>query len=508
MREEVVKARNEKRQAEFGQARAEQLAIARGEALYRCQERLADAEQQQVQLADVLKGALNKMGMDMTPSPAPRRHSIEEGVSPFAEDLKGKPEATNNDGFDRIDIPATAGPTQGYIHVYSNEMHNGEDSPPKTRPSTAEILHHPDFPSGHDTSDSSHSSKSRSSTRWKDFSEALAAKQAGGGQQNNERKGIKIAEQLAVDPLPITTWLQSPLAEDDRRHQPAAASSLFKSQKASCSAAAPKFEMTHTELGGSCAASATGHSSHLHSKSHPGIAQKETSAAEVAKRKRRPTRPEGTTAVTDVRAAGWMSPGLDDKGEGGHMKSVLGVADAEQFYLPFSAGLEGNRATRTNFERRQTKEERSHTMPPPPSVYMKKNGEPVPKASDGFIKAGRVEEIAEANDRHHDVRRQRAIERLSQRVNQQVPPEKRVTDPLGLTTRNERRNLSNPKSSNDSSGATTESKSTSSSQSIPGSLRRNAELRMLRERGGLGLGTRPLAAGAAASSGGCTYRPA
>jgi hypothetical protein len=508
LREEVVKAKNEKRQAEFGQARAEQLAIARGEALYRCQERLADAEQQQVQLADVLKGALNKMGMAMTPSPAPRRHSVGEGVSPggdpLVEDLKGKPEATNNDGFDRIDIPAAVGPTQGYIHVYSNEMHTGEGSPPKTRPSTAEILHHPDFPGGHDTSDSSHSSKSRSSTRWKDFSEALAAKQAGGGQQNNERKTV--AEQLAVDPLPITTWLQSPLAEDDLPHQPAAASSLFKSHKASCSAAARKFEGTHTELAGSCAASATGNSSHPDTKLHPGIAQKETSTAEAAKKKRRPTRPEGTTAVADVRAAGWMSPGLDDKGGGGHMKSVLGVADAEQFYLPFSAGLEGNRATTTNFERRQTKQERSHTMPPPPSVYMRKNDDPVPRASDGLIKAGRVEEIAEANDGHRDVRRQRAIERLSQRVNQQVPPEKRVMDPLGLTTRTERRNVSKPKSSNDSSGATSESKSTSSSQSIPGSLRRNAELRMLRERGGLGFGTRPLAAGAAASSGG--YRPA
>lgn len=525
------KAKNEKRQAEFGQARAEQLAIARGEALYRCQERLADAEQQQVQLADVLKGALNKMGMTMTPSPAPRRQSM-EGASPegdqFTKDqeagleplgseliLDGSPDdiarkmQTIYDGYNIDD--AVVDPNQAYVNVYSNEMHNGEGSPPKTRPSTAEVLHHPDLNDRSGASESSLSSKSRNSTRWKDFSEALAAKRAECGQEKNEREN---GEQLAVDPLPIATWLQSPLAEDDPLHHPFVGSSLFKSEKASCSSAAQKPDGVHTEL--HSGSSATGNSSIPERKVHSGITKKEshstttttttTTTSEASKKKRR-SRSEGTLAVPDVRAAGWMSPEIE-KGDGEHMKSVLGVADAEQFYLPFSAGLaEGTMINRA--ERKGTQQVTSSMMPPPPAVSMGKSKiGPQSKAADGYIKAGRLEEIEEVYDEYEyqqeqeeeDIRRQRAIERLSQRVNQQVPPEQRVADPLGLTTKYGRRNFSY---SNYSSRATSESKSTSSSPSLPGSLRRYAELQMLREMGGLG--DRPLAAGAAAASEG--YRP-
>jgi hypothetical protein len=71
MEQELADTKEEKRLAEFAEARAEQLAIARGEALYKCQERLTEAERQQVQLADVLKLTLDKLGMGLTPSPAP-----------------------------------------------------------------------------------------------------------------------------------------------------------------------------------------------------------------------------------------------------------------------------------------------------------------------------------------------------------------------------------------------------------------------------------------------------
>ncbi|KAG7673292.1 hypothetical protein Ndes2526B_g03277 [Nannochloris sp. 'desiccata'] len=71
MEQEIAEVKEDKRLAEFAQARAEQLAIARGEALYKCQERLTEAERQQVQLADVLKLTLDKLGMRLTPSPAP-----------------------------------------------------------------------------------------------------------------------------------------------------------------------------------------------------------------------------------------------------------------------------------------------------------------------------------------------------------------------------------------------------------------------------------------------------
>ena len=69
----LEKVQEDARIAEFAKERAEALATARGQALMKSQNALRDAEEQQVQLSELLRSALEQLGVH---SPE-KRSSIE-----------------------------------------------------------------------------------------------------------------------------------------------------------------------------------------------------------------------------------------------------------------------------------------------------------------------------------------------------------------------------------------------------------------------------------------------
>lgn len=204
MEQELADSKEEKRLAEFAQARAEQLAIARGEALYKCQERLTEAERQQVQLADVLKLTLDKLGMGLTPSPAPTASQIYERSPGQLPNRPAGPLFASAHGLaidtsttmlapkDTTDVAANQDqqysasepdtPLSGFT-VYSNELH---DSPGAAGPRPDSRAHSPTYYPNNNSDNSNdngqHYQKQRqyieksrpsSATKWKDISEVV-----------------------------------------------------------------------------------------------------------------------------------------------------------------------------------------------------------------------------------------------------------------------------------------------------------------------------------------------
>jgi hypothetical protein len=207
MEQELAEAKEEKRLAEFAQARAEQLAIARGEALYKCQERLTEAERQQVQLADVLKLTLDKLGMGLTPSPLPQsEYERSPGQLPdrpagplFASanglavdtDLASVDHQKQQHHSSSASEPDT--PLSGFT-VYSNELH---DSPGAAgRDSRARS---PTYYTNIDNERQQRrqyleSLRPSSATKWKDISEVAAP-------GNNRSSSPDCATPLGAAPL-------------------------------------------------------------------------------------------------------------------------------------------------------------------------------------------------------------------------------------------------------------------------------------------------------------------
>jgi len=74
---ELQKVQEEARIAEFAKEKAEALATARGQALMKCQNALQDAEEQQVQLSELLRSALEQLGVH---SPE-KKESIERKIT-------------------------------------------------------------------------------------------------------------------------------------------------------------------------------------------------------------------------------------------------------------------------------------------------------------------------------------------------------------------------------------------------------------------------------------------
>ena len=496
MAQEVTAVKEAQRQAEFAEAKAEQLAIARGEALYRCQERLTEAQTQQVQLAEILKVTLDKLGMGLTPSPtnslAPRE-LLSPGLladrpagplfPPSSLEIPNGHRTASHSNHSPISESDT--PLSGFT-VYSNDLHDSPQVEAQSRPSH----------SGSERPDSG-----GSSTKWKDISEvatrasptALPIGIASGQvpQQNHTAAGMAAtANQHTLRNHMVKKTNTENMPPPPARCMDASQMDSLVRVGASLASSFPEASITQQVYD-------TLRSLESREKARPkpvaqqpqARTQKTFSATEVPA-VRKPVH-SGLMAGPPKagplsQASGWTSPGIH--GADQQMTSIFNTNGNKAFYTPFSAAAaapssSGGRTSGTTSaapsnetsgrvgqiveSKRVVSQAPGSMHAPPPRKSTFRLGQ-IPQmpvngtnsvassvASDGHPSGGTIKAVmpqqarqAYALPRSEQLhaaleytglpeddkfaRQRRAAERLSQKINSKLPPEYRTADPLGL----------------------------------------------------------------------------
>jgi hypothetical protein len=493
MEQELAEAKEEKRLAEFAQARAEQLAIARGEALYKCQERLTEAEQQQVQLAEVLKLTLDKLGMGLTPSPLPSQeyerspgqlpdrpagplfassngHAIDTSTAMIAASINTTTTelavvGTHHQLNSSSSEPDT--PLSGFT-VYSNELH---DSPTAARGLDSRARS-PTYYNNNEQQQRRQyleSLRPSSATKWKDISEVV------------HRSSPDCATPLGVGaPLVnINNAVASSGLDSDaeagrlaqliiRHLQASQLESLvrFGASLGSPTLASPTMQR---HLVDALRKSRNEERGEYQDRMQQHVMLQAPPMPSVAPIISMPAPPRplmqqqqqyqhlgGNRAGPLSQAAGWASPGLHGS-SAHHIKTVFENVDGgggasggnidnreNEFYKPFSAIAAGPKENLA--EARD-----AIAMPAPPHPHPKKTvfkindtaalpPPPSGKQHTSFVSTSSQGETIKAVMQNHDgvpdddrfARQRRAAERLAAKINSKLPPEYRTADPLGL----------------------------------------------------------------------------
>lgn len=488
MAQDVTAAREAQRKAEFAEAKAEQLAIARGEALYRCQERLTEAQTQQVQLAEILKVTLDKLGMGLTPSPASSVHLRELSPGLLADRPIGPlfpPSILHIPGEHmRSHSPQSQPdtPLSGFT-VYSNDLH---DSPTaESRPSEGN--------SEHPTTDSG-----GSSTKWKDISEVARTSPTSSGQQHRaleaqQNSGARRLASANTVPRMEASQMDSLVRVGASIASSARESSVTQQVYDTLRSIEREMRPVKSQQGATRPAEAG--------------AQRLTNAPAVVSQRRDLPGPGPSRGGPLSQASGWTSPGLN--GASQHMTTVFNSSGDKAFYTPFGAAAPSSSGRTsagppapTSGASDKTRLEENKRMvgsmaaPLPRKSTFKLGqitqvqGPAMSNASgdgQGTIKAIMSPEVRHAYGLHKQpaaleysggvpeddrfARQRRAAERLTQKINSKLPPEYRTADPLLLLGP-----VSRPLSGGMASSGSGGSSCGSARKKAPkGSLRRRAE---------------------------------
>lgn len=176
MQQELQVTKKEKRALEFAKAKVEALASARGHSLMRCQQAVKAAEEQQVQLSEVLRLALDKLGLGVkTPDSACMSQDYKHTAEAAPADHRGTAADCQRQEAVAVEHPAAqlfmSPPPQ---HSVAQQRPASAESASRQSPSGFTVYSNElsDTPLAQPTADAEE--ECASATKWRDISEVVA----------------------------------------------------------------------------------------------------------------------------------------------------------------------------------------------------------------------------------------------------------------------------------------------------------------------------------------------